>query len=225
MKSSSSAAHPRRRAFTLIELLTVIAIIGILAAILIPTVGKVRATARDTKCLSNLRQIGVAQQLYAADNKGFFARMYNPNVPAEQITWIERLRGYLSSRGNDDVKNIDAIVNCPNRSDIVNPNVTSNDDSPSYGVNFLQFYDQWKYRVSAIPSPSRIILVGDRNDKNNWADYIEANGGPAYSNVAYRHGSNAKANMAMCDGSTRSFTVAELNSTVTPGNFSYWRWW
>lgn len=58
-----------RRAFTLIELLTVIAIIGILAAIIIPTVGKVRNTAKAAQCVSNLRQIGFAVNLYAQANK------------------------------------------------------------------------------------------------------------------------------------------------------------
>jgi prepilin-type N-terminal cleavage/methylation domain len=59
-----------RDAFTLIELLTVIAVIGILAAILIPTVGKVRAKASETSCRSNLRQLGVAFLMYANDNRG-----------------------------------------------------------------------------------------------------------------------------------------------------------
>ncbi|AHF91439.1 N-terminal cleavage protein [Opitutaceae bacterium TAV5] len=58
------------RAFTLIELLTVIAIIGILAAIIIPVVGKVRQSAKAATCTSNLRQIGVAFTLYRNDNKG-----------------------------------------------------------------------------------------------------------------------------------------------------------
>ncbi len=55
--------------FTLIELLTVIAIIGILAAILIPTVGAVRAKARMSASLSNLRQLGQATQLFVANDK------------------------------------------------------------------------------------------------------------------------------------------------------------
>lgn len=56
-------------AFTLIELLTVVAIIGILAAIIIPTVGKVRETAGATRCLSNLRQVGVAMAIATEENR------------------------------------------------------------------------------------------------------------------------------------------------------------
>ncbi|HEY9250224.1 MAG TPA: prepilin-type N-terminal cleavage/methylation domain-containing protein [Rariglobus sp.] len=60
----------RKRAFTLVELLTVIAIIGILAAIIIPVVGKVRQSANNATCASNLRQIGTALSSFVADNRG-----------------------------------------------------------------------------------------------------------------------------------------------------------
>lgn len=56
----------------MIELLTVIAIIGILAAILIPVVGRVRESARTSVCASNLRQIGLATHAFASDNNDYF---------------------------------------------------------------------------------------------------------------------------------------------------------
>lgn len=72
--------HPAL-AFTLIELLTVIAIIGILAAILIPTIGKVRETAQRTVDANNLREIGKAAAIYAADNKDTL-----PNPDSNKVT-------------------------------------------------------------------------------------------------------------------------------------------
>jgi len=68
-------------AFTLIELLTVIAIIGILAAILIPVVGAARERAKVAVCQSNLRQVGVAVQMYAIDNNE-----YVPGVARDPLT-------------------------------------------------------------------------------------------------------------------------------------------
>jgi prepilin-type N-terminal cleavage/methylation domain-containing protein/prepilin-type processing-associated H-X9-DG protein len=55
-------------AFTLIELLVVMAILGVLAALLLPALGRAKESGRAAACLSNLRQLGVALQLYVQDN-------------------------------------------------------------------------------------------------------------------------------------------------------------
>ena len=63
----------KRMGFTLIELLVVIAIIAILAAILFPVFARVREQAQQTQCLSNLKQIAMAEKMYAADYAYVFA--------------------------------------------------------------------------------------------------------------------------------------------------------
>ena len=69
-----------RRGFTLIELLVVIAIIAILAAILFPVFARAREKARQTSCLSNLKQIGLAHLMYAQDYNEMFLSGRYPGV-------------------------------------------------------------------------------------------------------------------------------------------------
>jgi prepilin-type N-terminal cleavage/methylation domain-containing protein/prepilin-type processing-associated H-X9-DG protein len=76
------SAFPRR-GFTLIELLVVIAIIAILAAILFPVFAQARESARQIMCASNMRQIGLAAQMYVTDNDEvwFPSQTYEPLGP------------------------------------------------------------------------------------------------------------------------------------------------
>ncbi|HEY3281691.1 MAG TPA: DUF1559 domain-containing protein [Armatimonadota bacterium] len=90
-----------RRGFTLIELLVVIAIIAILAAILFPVFAKARDKARQSSCQNNLKQMGIAHNMYLDAYDGTFA----PNVGFNNLgqnsggmqTWTDMLKAYNKS--------------------------------------------------------------------------------------------------------------------------------
>lgn len=90
----------RPRAMTLVELLVVMAIIGVLVGLLLPAVQASRASARQSSCKNNLKQTGIAVLLYANNHDGDF-----PRVHAATESWVYTLAPYL--------ENVDAIRVCP----------------------------------------------------------------------------------------------------------------
>jgi len=92
MNASTKPIQPSRwGAFTLVELLVVLAVVAILAALVIPASLRVMASARTSGCMSDLRQVHAAMMAYAVDNDGRLPRPYAATGPGEGFSWERAL--------------------------------------------------------------------------------------------------------------------------------------
>lgn len=151
-----------RRAFTLIELLVVIAIIAVLAAILFPVFSQAKAAAKKTECLSNIRQIGLANLMYAGDSDETYV---GDEVKGADRTyyWGDLLDKYIRGASAKDEKRGEELENCPIAG------VEFEDTEPwtySYAINNVREGDgdfvgaAWS-RASEIRKPASIIFAVD----------------------------------------------------------------
>jgi prepilin-type N-terminal cleavage/methylation domain-containing protein len=139
------ARFPRaRRAFTLTELLVVIVIIAIVAALLFPITGLVRSRADSTQCVSQLRQIGTAIAVYIGDNNGILpgpltckqSADYLPNQPGSLAALLENYLGTSGLRSPNGNSRYSPLFECPAAARKLNDPA-----KPTYLVDMLQSPD------------------------------------------------------------------------------------
>lgn len=171
-----TSVQTNRRGFTLIELLVVIAIIAILAAILFPVFAQAREKARQTSCLSNLKQIGTASMMYVQDYDETFFGSYMPgNVGADgrdNSHWPFRLPPYIKNGVSEQWKTSNggaSVFMCPS-------SVKNNGTIWTYSMSSHIGPVNWSTNPpSVIPTslasfthPAETILVGDATMVQAW---------------------------------------------------------
>jgi len=176
--------------FTLIELLVVIAIIAILAAILFPVFARAREKARQTSCLSNLKQLSLAILMYAED--------YDETLPYYQhpfgVAWYDDLNPYMKNR---------QLLVCPSKK-AWNPSASTH--KTGYGLNHTVFPSGSgsptpvaSVSLAEIEYPSETIGAADKNQGNTMVVGVRFSGSTAWPyNVDPRH--NDGANFFFMDG-------------------------
>ena len=156
-------------AFTLVELLVVISIIGLLAGLAVPAINGGLKSAKAGACLSNLHQIGVATIAYAADNS-----FKLPDAGASSPEWATTLASFVST----DTKSKKSIFVCPGCLKSVEDG-TANTVAVTYGMHGgLMPKGKTASNITSVTRPTEVILAADMcQDPGNkgWSPYCIEN--------------------------------------------------
>jgi prepilin-type N-terminal cleavage/methylation domain-containing protein/prepilin-type processing-associated H-X9-DG protein len=199
----------RSTGFTLIELLVVIAIIAILAAILFPVFAKAREKARQTSCLSNLKQLSTASLMYVQDYDETFMMAYSSDylhcwdATLSASTWKEIGPGTIDAY----MKN-GQIRTCPSFKD---PNSDPDRKFTGYGYNLELGDDTGGKSLASVSNPSGKVMFADCGIWNTFNAPPATTGNNTLSPLAwggryvhFRH--NGTANVSFVDGHAKACT-------------------
>ena len=139
----------KAKAFTLVELLVVISVIGLLIAVLLPAMGRVRKASQQAQCLSNMRQLETAHWLFIVENDG---QMLGTRHGGSGQSWVEVLRGY-----GEDLLLRSPVDTSPHFAG--GTPIGGQYRQTSYAINYMVSPDNpvGAGRVGQVPSPSETV--------------------------------------------------------------------